>query len=424
MDYQETLDYINSVRRNVWKLGLSRTREILAMLGNPQDELRFVHIGGTNGKGSTSAMIESVLRAAGLRTGLFPSPYIEEFRERIQISGVKITEEDLCRITERVKSCADTMEDEPSHFEIVTAIGMLYFKEQKCDIVVLEVGLGGEFDASNVIKAPDVAVLTNIGIDHTDYLGTTLEEIARTKAGIIKTGSAVVLYPNVPEVSDVIREVCEEKSCGLTVADFGRMKAESADLSGQSFCWDDKEYKLGLLGEYQLRNAAVALTVLEKMTELGWEIPDEAVRTGLADAKWPARFEVLGTNPPFILDGGHNSQCAEAVAESLDRYLPGVKLTLIIGMLKDKDYDRALDILLPYAKKCFCLNPDSERALPADELVRNIKTRGVPAEAFSDADIAVAYALHGAEPALAFGSLYMAGAVRSAYRRHRKIPDE
>lgn len=415
MNYQETLDYINSVRRNVWKLGLSRTRELLNMLGNPQDELRFMHIGGTNGKGSTSAMLESVLRAAGCRTGLFPSPYVEEFRERIQVSGVKISEEDLCRITERVEICADKMDDEPSHFEIVTAIGMLYFKEQKCDIVVLEVGLGGEFDASNVIKAPDVAVLTNIGLDHTDYLGTTLGEIARTKAGIIKTGSAVVLYPNVPEVTDIIKEVCEEKRCELTITDFGRMKAKHADLSGQTFCWDDKEYKLGLAGEYQLRNAAVALTVIEKMRELGWEISDEAIMAGLADAKWPARFEVLGTNPIFILDGGHNSQCAEAVAESLERYLPGRKLTLIIGMLRDKDYEKALDKLLPYAKKCFCLNPDSERALSADELVRIIKSKGVPAEAFGDADIAVAYALHGAEPALAFGSLYMAGAIRRAY---------
>lgn len=417
MNYQETLDYINSVRRNVWKLGLSRTRELLNMLGNPQDGLRFVHIGGTNGKGSTSAMIESVLRSAGYRTGLFPSPYVEEFRERIQVSGVKISEEDLCRITERVKTCADKMEDEPSHFEIVTAIGMLYFKEQKCDIVVLEVGLGGEFDASNVIKAPDVAVLTNIGLDHTDYLGTTLGEIARTKAGIIKTGSEVVLYPNVSEVTDIIKEVCGEKHCELTIADFGRMKAMHADLSGQRFCWDDKEYKLGLPGEYQLRNAAVALTVIEKMKELGWEISDEAVAAGLTDAKWPARFEVLGTNPIFILDGGHNSQCAEAVAESLDRYLPGRKLTLIIGMLRDKDYKKALDILLPYAKKCFCLNPDSERALSADELVRIIKSKGVPAEAFGDADIAVAYVLHGAEPALAFGSLYMAGAIRRAYNK-------
>ncbi len=188
LSYQETLDYINSVRLNQWKLGLSRTRELLEKLGNPQKELKFVHVGGTNGKGSTCAMLESILRAAGYRTAIFPSPYIEDFRERMQVNGEMISREALCRLTGKVKEAADTMEDEPSHFEIVTAIGMMYFREMKCDIVVLEVGLGGEFDATNIIDPPEVAVLTNIGFDHTDYLGNTLAEIAATKAGIIKPG--------------------------------------------------------------------------------------------------------------------------------------------------------------------------------------------------------------------------------------------
>lgn len=394
------------------------------MLGDPQDDLRFVHIGGTNGKGSTSAMIESVLRTAGYRTGLFPSPYIEEFRERICVSGEMISEEELCRITERVKSFADTMEDEPSHFEIVTAIGMLYFKEKNCDVVVLEVGLGGEFDASNVIKAPDVAVLTNIGLDHTDYLGTTLEEIARTKAGIIKTGSSVVLYPNVSEVTDVIKEICEERGCELTVADFRRMKSIDADLSGQTFRWDDKTYIIRLTGDYQLRNAAMALTVIEKMRELNWEISDEAIASGMENAKWPARFEVLGTDPVFILDGGHNSQCAEAVAESLDRYLPGEKLTIIIGMLRDKDFEDALDILLPYASYCYCLTPASDRALPAEELAEQIRKRGVDAECTTAALEAIKKSLAAGRPILAFGSLYMAGEVRSEYKILRCAQDD
>lgn len=394
------------------------------MLGDPQDDLKFVHIGGTNGKGSTSAMIESVLRTAGYRTGLFPSPYIEEFRERICVSGEMISEDELCRITERVKSFADTMEDEPSHFEIVTAIGMLYFKEKDCDIVVLEVGLGGEFDASNVIKAPDVAVLTNIGLDHTDYLGTTLEEIARTKAGIIKTGSSVVLYPNVPEVTDVIEEICEERGCELTVADFSRMKSIDADLSGQTFLWDDKTLKTRLTGEYQLRNAAMALTVIEKMRELGWDISDEAIESGMASAKWPARFEVLGQDPVFILDGGHNSQCAEAVAESLKCYLPDEKLTLIIGMLRDKDYEAALDILLPYASYCYCLTPASDRALAAEELADQIRKRRVGAECTTDAREAIKKSLAAGRPILAFGSLYMAGEVRSEYRNLRCVQDD
>lgn len=420
MNYKETLDYINSVRLNQWKLGLSRTRELLRMLGDPQDNLKFVHIGGTNGKGSTSAMIESVLRAAGYRTGMFPSPYIEEFRERIRVSGEMISEEDLCRITGKVKAAADSMEDEPSHFEIVTAIGMLYFYEKKCDIVVLEVGLGGEFDATNIIKAPEVSVLTNIGLDHTDYLGTGLGEIARTKSGIIKSGSPVVLYPNVPEVTDVVSAICAEGGCSLYTVDFGRIGSEAAEPGFQIIRWDGRRYRLGLAGAYQLRNAAVALTTVEILQKKGWNIPEEAVSKGLESVSWPARFELLGTDPVFILDGGHNSQCAEAVAESLDKYLPGEKITLVIGMLRDKDYEEALDILLPYACRCFCLTPDSSRAIYAEDLAALIREKGGIAECFKTAEEALTKCFYDSRPVLAFGSLYLAGEIRKAYRKIAK----
>ena len=420
MNYKETLDYINSVRLNQWKLGLSRTRELLNMLGNPQDNLKFVHIGGTNGKGSTSAMIESVLRAAGYRTGLFPSPFIEEFRERIRVSGRLIPEEDLCRITAKVKAAADSMEDEPSHFEIVTAIGMLYFDEMKCDIVVLEVGLGGEFDATNIIKAPEVSVLTNIGLDHTDYLGTSLEEIARTKSGIIKNGTPVVLYPNTAEVMDVVYGICKERGCELHIVDFGRIQSAAADLSGQTIIWDGRKYRLRLTGEYQMRNAATALTTLEILQRKGWKITDEDISKGLESAEWPARFELLGTDPVFILDGGHNSQCAEAVAESLDKYLPDTKITLVIGMLRDKDYEAALDILLPYAEKCYCLTPDSSRAINAEDLAAVIREKGGASECFNTAEEALTKCFYESRPVLAFGSLYLAGEIRKAYRKLAK----
>ena len=420
MTYKEALDYINSVRLNQWKLGLSRTRELLNMLGDPQNSLRFVHVGGTNGKGSTCAMIESVLRAADYRTGVFPSPYIEEFRERIQVNGIMISEEDLCSVTEEVKACADKMEDEPSHFEIVTAIGMMYFSRMKCDMVVLEVGLGGEFDATNIIEAPEVAVLTNIGFDHTDYLGSTLAEIARTKSGIIKTGSSVVVYPNVDEVMDVISGICAERACPMKTVDFDRIRIERADLDGQVLMWDEREIRIPLIGEYQSRNAAVALTVIEELRTRGWMIPDEAVKNGMAGVSWPARFEVLGKDPLFILDGGHNLQCAEAVAESVSRYIPGGKVTLIIGMLRDKDYEAVLEIMLPYASKCVCLAPESERALPAEELAKLIRNKGITAESMDSAVKAVRQCINGTEPVLAFGSFYMAGEIRSAYRKEHK----
>ena len=427
LSYQETLDYINSVRLNQWKLGLSRTRELLDKLGNPQKDLRFVHVGGTNGKGSTCAMLESVLRAAGYRTAIFPSPFIEDFRERMQVSGEMISREALCRLTGIVKAAADTMEDEPSHFEIVTAIGMMYFREMKCDIVVLEVGLGGEFDATNIIDPPELAVLTNIGFDHTDYLGNTLAEIAATKAGIIKTGTSVVVYPNVPEVTDVLTQVCKERGCPMEIVDFGRISIKSADLTGQILEWkksagpfaETVELKIPLLGDYQSRNAAVALTVVEKLREKGWAISEEAVSEGLAHVSWPARFELLGSDPVFILDGGHNIQCAEAVAESVRDYLPGRKVTLIIGMLRDKDYQAVLDVILPAAERCICLAPLSERALNAEELAEIINSKGVPAHSCESAAEAVRECLAGPDPVLAFGSFYMAGEIRKAYREAR-----
>ena len=279
MTKQEAVDYINAHNWSQWRLGLGRITELLGRLGDPQNELRFVHIAGSNGKGSTCAMIERILREAGYRTGLFPSPYIEDFRERIQVCGEYISEEDLCEITEIVKKEADAMEDHPSQFELVTAIGMIYFCRQKCDIVVLEVGLGGEFDATNVIKAPEVAVITHIGLEHTEYLGDTLAKIARTKAGIIKTGSDVVLYENDPEVMEVVEEVCRERCCPLHIAGFSRIEPLESSLEGQTFVLHGadaegmadpgEKLRLSLLGEYQLHNAVTALTVIEVLRERG-----------------------------------------------------------------------------------------------------------------------------------------------------------
>lgn len=431
MDLDQALEYINAATWSQWKLGLDRTYELLSKVGDPQKSLKFVHVAGTNGKGSTCAMLESVLRDAGYRTGMYPSPYIEEFTERIQVNGQPITDEALCELTEIVKEAADTMEDHPSQFEIITTIGMLYFARMRCDIIVLEVGLGGIYDSTNVIDAPEVCVITNIGYDHTEYLGTTLAEIASNKAGIIKSGADVVAYPNVPEVMDVLERTCREKCCSLTVADFGRISITGADLMAQHLIWKTAEYEtqvagrlseddlhldLPLVGEYQVRNAAVALTALEALKRRGWNISEESVRSGMASVRWPARFEVLGTDPVFILDGGHNLQCAEAVASSVGKYLPGSKVTLLIGMLADKDYEAVLDALLPYADRCCCVTPPSPRALEGSRLAEIIRSKGIEAEAYDSIQEAVSECKHGTKPVLAFGSLYLAGEVRKAYR--------
>ena len=468
MTITEAIEYINAHTWSQWKLGLSRTEELLRLLGNPQKQLRFVHVAGSNGKGSTCAMVERILREAGYVTGFYPSPYIEDFRERIQVCGEYITEEALCRITARVRDAADSMEDHPSQFEIITAIGLLYFAEKNCNIVVLEVGLGGIFDSTNVIDAPEVAVITNIGLEHTEYLGNTLAEIAGNKCGIIKSGADVVCYENAEEVMDVVRRVCEEKGCPLHIARYSRIQLIEKGLEGQTFRFlhdpapasqdiaisADEPLRLGLLGEYQLHNAATALTIVEALRGRGWKIPQEAVRQGLAEVRWPARFEVLSRHPLFILDGGHNPQCAEALAESIREYLPdrnsdltdresdlpgreadlGKKAVFLMGMLADKDYRAVIDIISPFAAGFVCLTPDSPRALPAEKLAAELQERGFYAKPCGTAAEGIKEALslaarlggrgcgtedtseEGALPVVSFGSLYMAGAVRSAFR--------
>lgn len=423
MTLQQAIDYINDHTWSQWRLGLDRTRELLRRLGDPQKELKFVHVAGSNGKGSTCAMLERILREAGYKTGFFPSPYIEDFRERIQVCGEYITEKALCDITEMVREAADAMEDHPSQFELITAIGMVYFAQSACDIVVLEVGLGGEFDATNVIDAPEVAVITHIGLEHTEYLGSTLAEIARTKSGIIKTGSDVVLYENDPEVMEVVTKICGERGCPLHIARFDRIELLESSLEGQTFRYDDAVYRLSLLGEYQLHNAVTVLMIVEVLRERGFKIPKEAVEAGLAKVKWPARFEVLSKDPLFILDGGHNPQCAEALAESIERYVPQ-KVVFLMGVLADKDYEKILDTITPYAEEFVCVTPDSPRAMPAQKLAELLQRRGFTATACDGIEEGVKMSLKKAEkrseggkscPVIAFGSLYMAGAIRTAF---------
>ena len=248
MTDREAISYIENFGWSTTRLGLERTRELLASLGNPQKGLKFIHVAGSNGKGSTCAMLDAILRRAGFRTGLYTSPYIQDFCERIRVDGENIPGPALARITERVSALADRMADHPSQFELVTAVAMEYFAERQCDIVVLEVGMGGALDSTNVIDAPEVAVITNIGLEHTEYLGSTLSEIAAAKAGIIKPGCACVCYDSVPEVIDVVKAVCKEKNVPLTIADFSRAKTLSYDLDGQRFLRNGNCYRLNLLG--------------------------------------------------------------------------------------------------------------------------------------------------------------------------------
>lgn len=420
MTDREAIAYIENYTWSSTRLGLDRTVELLHRLGDPQKSLKFIHVAGSNGKGSTCAMLASVLREAGYKTGLYTSPHVLCFEERLQVNGRYILREDLAAVTERVAAEADAMEDHPSQFELVTAIGMLYFKEQGCDIVVLEVGLGGALDSTNVIDAPEVAVITNIGLEHTEYLGNTLEEIALNKGGIIKPGSDVVCYNCKPEVVSVIRSLCETWNVRFQLVNFGDVVPLAHDLSGETFEWNGLTLNMPLLGDYQLHNASTALTAISALRSRGWNISDDAIRTGLAKTRWPARFEVLSHEPLFILDGGHNPQCAEVTADNLTKYLGDRKLVILTGVLADKDYHAMMRSILPHAEQFLCVTPDSPRALDALALRDELRTLGCPADAYDDIPSAVHAAILTGKPVLAFGSLYMAGDIRSSYYKEKK----
>jgi len=417
MNYQQALDYINDTRWDSMRFGLERTAELLSRLGSPEKQLKFVHTAGSNGKGSTCAMIESVLRAAGYRTGFYLSPFVEDFRETFRICGEPVSEEDLISVTEEVRDAAEAMEDHPSRFEIETAAGILYFYKKKCDIVILETGMGGTYDSTNVIPAPEAAVITNIGLEHTDFLGNTLSEIAGAKAGIIKSGSVVICYKNTDEVLDVIRKKCTEEGCPLHITDpVNEVRLKSRSLDGQVFEWKGLELSCRLLGEHQLKNAAVALTAIEALQERGYRISGRDIQEGFENVEWPVRFEVMSKDPLFIIDCAHNPQCAAALRALIDDYLPGEKITMLTGVLADKDYRQMIGILDDAAAEYVCITPDSGRALPAEELAQILRDMGKKAESFDDIEEAVKKCIDSGRPTVSCTSLYISGQVRKICR--------
>ena len=445
MDF-DPIAYINTPRWQASRLGLDRIRELLERLGRPQDRLKFVHVAGTNGKGSICAYLASILNAAGHRTGMFTSPYIERFEERIRVDGVMISPDELRDVTLAVREHAEAMAEEtgdhPTEFELMTAVALEHFARCGCDIVVLEVGLGGRLDSTNVIDAPEACVIARIGLDHTTLLGNTLAAIAGEKAGIIKEGSAVVSWPQESEAMAVIEHAAAEHGCELRVPDFaqleeGAIRWEDGASPFRSFSYREwTDLRTGILGSYQPQNATVALEVVSVLRGRGWRIPDEAVRAGVAQTRWPGRFEIVegGSSPDgfaIVVDGGHNPQGARALADSLAEVFPGRKPVFVIGVLEDKDYPRMLEDVLPLGSAFVCVTPDNPRALPAHKLARAIRWTGqdllgcsacvnpVVARDFEDA---IRRARELADPdglICAFGSLYSVAALKEAVRATR-----
>ncbi len=420
MTYEESINYIHSRPRGLPKPGLERIEELLSLMGDPHKGLRYVHVAGTNGKGSCCAMLSSILRAAGYRTGLYTSPFIHRFNERMQVNGEPIADAELAEIADFVRSCAEKMSRPCVEFEIVTAIGFEFFKRRKCDIVVLEVGLGGRFDATNVIDTPDCALICSIGFDHMEFLGSTLTEIASEKAGIIKAGGAVATYPaQDEEVIALLAKVCREKGASLRIAEDDEIELRYDDLSGQDFCYcDDTPLHLSLLGDHQCRNAAAVLEAVEILREKKWKIKPEAVEKGLAEVRWPARFEILAEKPYVVADGGHNVPCAEALAANLDYYFVGKKAVIVLGMMADKDVEGFADIIAPCAAAFVCVPVDNPRALAPAKLAEKLKKYKKPvfiAPSVSEGMSMAKGAAGKGGVVCATGSLYLMGDVRACF---------
>ena len=422
MTYEEALD--NVYGRLVFgiKPGLERITALMERLGNPQKKLKFVHVAGTNGKGTCATLVASALGACGLRVGLYTSPYVLEFRERFQIDGEMIPKEELVEEVETLAPIADQFEesgDQVTEFEYITALALHWFARRQCDIVVLEVGMGGALDSTNIIDTPEAAVIMAMGMDHVKELGPTMADIASAKAGIIKEGGDVVIYGGNAEADPVFEAVCKERHARLHQPDFSAIVPGPFSLDGQCFSYGSwKDLTIPLVGAYQLNNAAVVLETVAVLRGKGWAISDEAVKRGLAATRWPARFEVLRRDPVFIVDGGHNPHGIRATAESLKRLFPGKKFTFVTGVMADKDVESILGLIVPLADQFFTVRPDNPRAMSAQELAERIQAMGAKATPCDSVEQGVERAVEAEGKdgvACALGSLYMSGEVRACF---------
>jgi len=423
MNYEEALEYIHSTYRFGSKLGLENIKDLLRRLDNPHERFGVVHVAGTNGKGSVTSMLTHVLHEAGYRVGMFISPYLERFTERIQVDLKEIEHDHLARITQRVKEKVEEMVSEgknhPTEFEIVTAIGFAYFAEREVDCAVVEVGLGGRFDATNVVN-PIVSVITSISYDHMDVLGDTLGKIAFEKAGIIKQGRPVVTYPQLPEATDVIKRVARERNAPLFEVNRSGIQVIASEVGRQvfnySFGGDNfSNVVIRLTGRHQILNAATALTAVAALRREGFAIPDDAVYRGMERAFWPGRLEVLGHQPYVILDGAHNESGAQALAGAIKEYFGGKPVTLVMGILKDKDIDAIVKHICPLAESIIVTRPDSPRAMDPAELAVKVKRycRDVTVEPDVERATAMGLGKVARDGVLLFtGSLYLIGRIR------------
>lgn len=422
MNINEALEYIHKTKWLGSKPGLSRTFTLLEKAGRPDRKLKFVHVVGTNGKGSTCAFISSILKSAGYRVGLYTSPYINRFNERMRVDGEEISDKELCELVEFIKPLADSMTDDmPTEFEMITVLAMEYFARHKCDIVVLEAGMGGELDSTNVIDSPECVVMCAIGLDHVNVLGSTVEEIAKTKSGVIKSGTSVAMYDAEKNVLDVVKSKCDEVGADLVTADFDGIRNVRTNIDTTYFDYKNFEnIEIHLAGVYQKYNAALAVTAAEQLCKKGWNISCSAIYDGLKKALWQGRFEILGKDPVFVLDGAHNVHGMTATAESLKTHFTGKKICFVVGAMADKDVEGMMKLIVPMAKEFYTVRPDNDRSMSAEKLKELLEGLGAKAKSSDSIEDAVYQAIQSAGKdgvVAALGSLYFSGDIRKAYNK-------
>ncbi|GAA0092145.1 folylpolyglutamate synthase/dihydrofolate synthase family protein [Paraclostridium bifermentans] len=426
MNYNEALQFIHESHKFGMRLGLDNIKKLLELLGNPQNNLKIIHVAGTNGKGSTCSFISSILKESGYKVGLYTSPFLETFTERIRVNGENIREEEVGKIVSLIKEKIEIMVSEgysyPTEFEIVTAMAFYYYNQEKVDFVALEVGLGGRYDATNVIDRPVVSAITSISLDHTGILGDTLGKIAFEKGGIIKEDCPTIVYPQQEEASEVIKNICAEKKSKYMECDFKNIEIKSSNINSQIYNCNIngkelRDLEIKLIGDHQIKNSIVALNVIDYLNDIKiTNISEENIRKGLLETKWPGRIEKISENPMFIIDGAHNEEGAKSLANSIDKYFENKNKILVIGMLEDKDIESVLDLLIPKFNNVITTTPDNPRAIDANKLKEKIERYNIEVTCKPNIKEAVDYALEISnkdDVIISAGSLYMIGNVRT-----------
>lgn len=428
MKYQEALDYIDSLKKYGIVPGLDSIRRLCRLLGDPQEELSFVHIAGTNGKGSVLAYISTILKCAGYRVGRYLSPVIFDEREKIQVNERNISQKAFCQGMELIKAACDEIAAQgfphPTPFEAETALAFWYFREKKCDLVVLETGMGGSQDCTNVIRNTCISVLASVSMDHMKFLGNTLSDIAAQKAGIMKEGRPAVTMCQKEEVMQVLKERAEKLSVPLTVADSSKASKIRYGIERQRFDYDGmKNLEIRLAGSFQIDNAVLAIESVKLLLQQGFVIKEAALREGLLQTKWPGRFSVIGKKPLFIADGAHNEDAAKKLAQSIEFYFTKKRIIYIMGVLRDKEYEKIIGLTHSYADQIITITPpENPRGMGAYELaarIAEVHPQVTAADSLEEA-VEMSCLLAGKEDVIiAFGSLsYLGRLIRIVEKRN------